>query len=153
MTDSTASLSVAQDEALGPVDGPCCTPAEDPCVTCLVPEDVAYDPEADRGPDYVAWYRDHEERVWCERMRADAYAVLAEGVIRAGHAATFPQMLADLANAFHDHPESRLSWVGDKLADLYDLARGLDAKSGEMFDDRLAAQNDAREALEAKGMR
>lgn len=168
MNNDTAITAAGQDQAparaaaLGPMEGPCCSPAESaPCVACVVPDDVPYEPtEAD-----LLWYRglcrERDARLWEERIAADeeqarsalrrdeADARLAAAVYAAAKAPTFQQMLADLANAFHDHEDAGVSWVGGKLADLYDQSRWLEAKSGEQFDDRLQAHLDCIEAAHA----
>ena len=51
----------------------------------------------------------------------------------------FCDQLYDLSNALHDMPDPVLSWVGDKIAELADRARFLDARNGEDFDDRIEA--------------
>lgn len=160
--DTLRVLMRHAEAALGPVDGPCCSPEIEPCIACVPPDDVPYEPT----PEDEAWYRglcrDHDARLLSERMAADedeAYramerdrddARLAAGVFAALKVEGFQEMLAAFANAFADHGRADVRWVGVKIGGLYDQARLLlEAKSGEQFDERLACHLDGIEAAHA----
>lgn len=149
-----ADQSQARDAALGPVSGPCCDPAADPCTTCLVPDVEPYEPTEEDWADYREFCREHDDKIWAERIAADsrrnaADARLADAVfeaLREAHEGGLQSLLADLCNAFRDHETSEdVRFVGGLLGTAYDLARHLEARSGEQYVDRRDAMLDAIE--------
>ena len=125
-----AAQESARTAALGPIEGACCEPAtETPCVTCLVPDDVPYEPsEAD-----LLWYRglcrEREDRLWSERIEAGPTVV---------------EMLFDEANRLIDSDDADRRGLGEEVARMAHEARSLEAKSWEQYRDRLAAMMDSR---------
>lgn len=107
-------------------------------------EDVPYEPTPEDERWYAGLCREREERIWTERIAADEPAPEPR---------TFVQTLFDVANVFGDLDDAALAWLGGKVARLAEQARWLDAKDGEMFDDRMAASlAEARWAAEARAV-
>lgn len=55
---------------------------------------------------------------------------------------TFCEQLADLAHAIGSVDDETLAWVADKVNELADMARAMDARSPEEFDDRFPVMRD-----------
>lgn len=116
-------------------------------------EDIAWEPSEEDRQWYASLCREHDDRIWAERIAADARRNAADArladavfeVVREAGDGSFQALLASLANAFVDHDTNEdVRWVGRKLAGLYDQARLLlDAKSGEQFDERLQCHLDS----------
>jgi hypothetical protein len=89
----------------------------------------AYAPSPQDEADYREWSRAREERLWADRI--------LEGP-------GFVEQLYAHANSLIDSPCRVERWLGGKVAELADLARHLEARSPESFEDRLDALKDAR---------